>query len=195
MKYFSQQDEDGVTLRVIDRMGLKPGTFLEIGVGNGLENNTLILLLLGWRGAWIGNEEIAFKLCSGRKLRFLKQWVTKDNCVELATRAVGNLVNVDVLSVDVDGNDYHFVSALIGAGLNPRLLIVEYNARFPGKYVMPYKEDYHKSKAGMADFGASLASWADLLSDFRLLTANGVNAFFVHRDFEGLFRDEICAKH
>jgi hypothetical protein len=59
-KFFSQSDEDGITLEIVKRLGLKHGTFLELGVGNGLENNTLVLLSLGWRGAWIGGEDLAF---------------------------------------------------------------------------------------------------------------------------------------
>ena len=41
-KYFSSTDEDGITLEIAKRLGIKSGTFIEIGVGNGLENNTLI---------------------------------------------------------------------------------------------------------------------------------------------------------
>jgi hypothetical protein len=46
-KYFSQGEEDGLTLEIIKRLGIKNGTFAELGVGNGLENNTLILLASG----------------------------------------------------------------------------------------------------------------------------------------------------
>ena len=49
-KYFSQTDEDGITLEIIRRLGITAGTFAELGVGNGIENNTLILLASGWRG-------------------------------------------------------------------------------------------------------------------------------------------------
>jgi hypothetical protein len=33
---------------------------LEFGVGDGTENNTLVLLSIGWRGAWVGGENLAF---------------------------------------------------------------------------------------------------------------------------------------
>jgi hypothetical protein len=46
-KYFSQADEDGITLEILRRIDARSGTFAEIGVGNGLENNTLILLAAG----------------------------------------------------------------------------------------------------------------------------------------------------
>jgi hypothetical protein len=35
---------------------IETGTFAEFGVGNGLENNTLILLASGWRGFWIDGQ-------------------------------------------------------------------------------------------------------------------------------------------
>jgi len=40
-KYFSQTDEDGITLEIVRRIGIRGGTFAELGVGDGLENNAL----------------------------------------------------------------------------------------------------------------------------------------------------------
>src|SRR5689334_5694165 len=59
-KYFSQADEDGITCEIVRRLGIKNGIFAEFGVGNGLENNTLILLANGWRGFWVGGQDLAF---------------------------------------------------------------------------------------------------------------------------------------
>ena len=48
-KIFSQTDEDGITIEIIKRMNcLNNGNFIEFGVGDGTENNTLILKSLGW---------------------------------------------------------------------------------------------------------------------------------------------------
>ena len=55
-KCFSQSDEDGITIEIFKRLkNLNSGFFLELGVGDGTENNTLILLSLGWKvlGRWI----------------------------------------------------------------------------------------------------------------------------------------------
>src|SRR5215471_2081035 len=50
-KCFSQSDEDGITLEILRRIGrLDKGIYCEFGVGNGTENNTLVLAALGWRG-------------------------------------------------------------------------------------------------------------------------------------------------
>ena len=47
-KCFSQTDEDGITLEIINRLKIDNGNYAEFGVGNGLENNTIILSALGW---------------------------------------------------------------------------------------------------------------------------------------------------
>lgn len=43
-KFFSQNDEDGILMHLLDRMSKPSGVFVELGVGDGLENNTLLLL-------------------------------------------------------------------------------------------------------------------------------------------------------
>src|SRR5262252_5197626 len=61
-KFFSQSDEDGILLEILRRLGLASGVFAELGVGNGLENNSLILLMHGWKGVWLGGEPLAFEI-------------------------------------------------------------------------------------------------------------------------------------
>ena len=49
-KVYSQNDEDGIIEHIFREVGVKSRHFVEIGVGNGLTNNTLYLLLKGWTG-------------------------------------------------------------------------------------------------------------------------------------------------
>jgi hypothetical protein len=105
-KYFSQTDEDGITLEIVRRLGIKTGTFVEVGVGNGLENNTLILLANGWRGFWIGGEHLAFNhKLSPKRFAFFKAWVSLQNVADLMRQGFENMVitELDVLSLDLDG--------------------------------------------------------------------------------------------
>ena len=83
-KHFSQSDEDGITLEACKRVGLnEKSTFFEIGVGNGLENNTLSLLAMGWSGTWLGAEKLAINTNKSKRLKFKHCWVSKENIVEL----------------------------------------------------------------------------------------------------------------
>ena len=52
-KVYSQADEDGIIEDIARRIGVDDGHFIEIGCGDGRENNTHYLLLKGWRGIWV----------------------------------------------------------------------------------------------------------------------------------------------
>ena len=135
-RYFSQNDEDGILLEILRRIELtEPTTFLEIGAGNGLENNTLILVAHGWSGGWVGGESLSFDPTGSPSLGFAQAWITRANVTaqcETALMPIGKqLADVRVASLDLDGNDFHLASELLGKGLRPDLFVVEYNAKFP----------------------------------------------------------------
>ena len=49
IKFYSQNDEDGILMEILNRLKIKKGNFLEIGVcglnsNNGTENNTIMIL-------------------------------------------------------------------------------------------------------------------------------------------------------
>jgi hypothetical protein len=194
-KVFSQNDEDGLIEEICRRVGLTgPGSFVEFGAGNGAENNTLNLLVQGWRGVWLGGVPLASHRLSDR-LRFRQCWIDLGNVVAAARdelAAIG-VTRPDVASLDLDGNDWYFVKALLEAGICPALFVVEYNATFrPGtRWVMPY--DAKHEWDGSAYFGASLAAFQALFDDhgYRLVACNvtGANAFFVRREFDAAFAD------
>src|SRR5215475_7615515 len=55
-QYWSQNYEDGMIAEVFLHVPPATKPFLEIGVGDGSENNTAALLAQGWRGWWIEGE-------------------------------------------------------------------------------------------------------------------------------------------
>ena len=99
---FSQSDEDGITLEILKRLDIQKGSFLEFGVGDGTENNTLILLALGWNGMWFGGEDLIFNPTGSKKLNFKKVWITKENIYKLYE---SSSLKPDLISIDLDGND------------------------------------------------------------------------------------------
>ena len=56
-KNFSQADEDGILEEIFKRIGTVNKTFIEIGVQDGYECNTLHLINQKWNGIWIEKEK------------------------------------------------------------------------------------------------------------------------------------------
>jgi hypothetical protein len=171
-----------------------------LGVGDGTENNSLNLLIQGWRGAWLGGESVRIP-ADGRRLRIRQCWIDRDNVVGLVREELAALgvEEPDLVSLDLDGNDYHITEALLRSGLRPALWVAEYNARFSAatRWVMPY-DPAHRWQ-GTDYYGASLAAFSDLFASvgYRLVccNANGINAFFVGPAHAARFADipDDCA--
>ena len=96
-------------------------------------------------------------------------------------------LELDLLSIDIDGNDYHLLRAF--TAVRPRVIVIEYNAKFPPPMdlVMPYDPAHRWN--GTDYFGASLVALANLAArrGYRLVGTNitGANAFFVRDDLAG----------
>jgi hypothetical protein len=196
-KCFSQTDEDGITLEILKRLNiLENGVYAEYGVGNGVENNTLILAALGWSGFWVGGEELVFDASKNKNFVYCKEWITLENILPISLQALEkiNKKSTDVISLDLDGNDIYFVEHLLKNGMKPKLFIVEYNARFPPP--IKFQIDYDPTHQWKGDdyFGASLYSFFELFAKhgYKLVCCNshtGANAFFVDASFSHLFTD------
>jgi hypothetical protein len=196
---YSQNDEDGILQEIFRRIGVVEKTFVEFGVGSGRENNTLYLLFSGWRGLWIEADHSAIvairkglsEYIRGGQLTLLEEFVHKDNIDSLLRRG-GFEGEIDVLSIDISGNDYWVWKAT--SAVNPRVLCVEYNATFrpPASLVMNYRRDYRWDGTNYS--GASLKALEELGSQKGYALVGcclaGVNAFFVRRD---LVQDRFCA--
>jgi len=196
---FSQGGEDGAIREIFRRIGESNRVFVELGAGNGLENNTAFLLAQGWRGVWLeGNPRnyemirasFAREMSDGR-LKLIQGVVTAENVSNLL-RGVVEAVEFDLLSIDVDRNTYHVWAAL--DVLRPRVVVVEYNAHFPADLV--WIADYDPSKwwNGTSYFGASLKALEMLGArlGYSLVGCDiaGANAFFVRSDLIG---EKFCA--
>ncbi len=201
-RVFSNADEDGITFEIVRRIGVEGGVFAEFGVGDGLENNIIFLASLGWKGFWVGGQKLAFSLASSASgtpstdFVFLREFIDCSNILQLANRgleAIGES-EIDVLSLDLDGNDLYFVEELLTGGILPKVFIAEYNAKFPPP--IRWKIDYDPRHRWSYDdyFGASLMSFCDLFEKFGYFlvccnSAAGTNAFFVRSEYYDAFRD------
>ena len=113
-KVYSQNDEDGIIQEIFRRIGTTNKTFVEFGVQDGLESNCHWLLFNGWKGLWIDGDTECFRrlqkhfekpLSTGR-LKALNAFITVDNINKLIGKDGNINGEIDLLSVDIDGNDY-----------------------------------------------------------------------------------------
>jgi hypothetical protein len=191
-KIYSQVDEDGIIESIFSKIGEGGKTFIEIGCGDGSENNTHALVLKGWKGVWVdgnrGNiEKIRKRLPADNSfLVLINQMITRENVMQVLQQnitEIRNDISVDLLSVDIDGNDFYVLEAILQSS-KPRVLCVEYNAKFP--YPMELMVKYSPLRGWERDDyqGASLACFTRLCEryGYSLVTCNlsGNNAFFVN---------------
>jgi hypothetical protein len=204
-KVYSQNEEDGIINEIFNRIGTTNKIFVEFGVGNGLENNTLVLLLSGWKGLWIeGNEKFYREIKNGfsryineNRLKVNQCFITKSN---INTVISSNITEkeIDLLSIDIDGNDIHIFETI--NVVSPRVVVIEYNGRFPAsvKYCMKYNEVHHWD--GTDNFGASLSYIEEVFKSkgYALVGCNitGTNAFFVKSGLaDNLFLEPFNAEN
>lgn len=188
---FSQYGEDGIIEEIFNRIGTTNRYFVEFGVETGIECNSALLLFKGWNGLWIeGNEQSVdtirqnFSGVLGTKqLTILNRFITAENIESLFVEG-GVPDEPDMVSIDIDRNDYYVWQAL--QHFRPRVVCIEYNAVFPPAvdFVVPYAAD--KTWDGSSYFGASLAALNRLAEEkgYSLVGCSmaGVNAFFVRKD-------------
>ena len=191
---FSQFEEDGIVDEIFRRIGSPSRYFVEFGVGEGLENNTIALLLAGWRGLWIeADSKLEQRIRAGfaepiksRQLSLLGEFVSAENIEEILARE-GVPEELDLASIDIDGNDYWVWKAM--RRFRPRVVVIEYNASLgrTASVVRPYEP--RGCWDGSTGFGASLAALEALGRDkgYSLVGCSiaGVNAFFVRSDLVG----------
>lgn len=196
----SQHEEDGILLYLFALIGTTDRRCVEIGAGDGMENNTANLVLHHrWTGLMIDGDEA----CTDKARRFyaahpdtrfwpprlVHAWVTAENVNALIADA-GLAGDVDLLSIDVDGIDYWLWKAL--DRVRPRVVVTEINHLWgPQESVtVPYSPDFRAqyTEHGSDYAGASLAAFVKLAREkgYRLIGSNAfaTNAFFLRSDID-----------
>ncbi|MEO6951254.1 MAG: hypothetical protein ABI321_05520 [Polyangia bacterium] len=197
MQAYSQWGEDGILQALVRRVPLGRKRFVEFGVEDYRESNTRFLLQHdNWSGLVMDGsasnvERIVSDAISWRQdLSARCAFITRENIDGLLTEA-GYDGDLDLLSIDVDGNDYWIWEAVTVAA--PRIVVVEYNSAFGPKATcsIPYRADFQRTSAHSSNlyFGASVAAFEHLATKrgYRLVCGNraGNNLFFVREDLAG----------
>jgi hypothetical protein len=195
-KVYCQVDEDGIIAEICRKLDISKGTFIELGCGDGRENNSHALLLKGWRGVWVDGSDANISFIASqiplqsKTLKVEQLFIDSENIqprVKAWVEWLGR--DVDLFSIDLDGNDSTILEKVIDV-IKPKIVVAEYNGKFhpPIKVGVKYNPTH---SWGQDDYyGSSLQTFVDILQDYRLVCCNlsGVNAFFVRKDLAKKFK-------
>lgn len=172
---YSQNGEDGILLYVFSLVGTTDRRCVELCAGDGRQCNTANLIIHHhFQGLLVDGDERNVKTArsfyAGHPDTFAffaptvtQAWITRES-VNGLLRDHGFTGEIDLLSLDIDGNDYHVWEAL--DVVSPRVVILEYdNAWGPDdRMAMRYDPDFvvRYEEPGLPHNGASLAAFAAL---------------------------------
>jgi hypothetical protein len=200
LRVFSEVDEDGILLYLLAVVGVGRGRFVDIGAGDGVtaSNCANLALNLGFHGLFVdGNPdgiEAATRFYASHPdtkaypPKSAHAFVTREN-VNDVIRGAGFDGEIDVLSIDIDGNDYWIWEAI--TCVQPQIVVIETHVEYLLDDVCaPYRADFDWRRHARSDqvFGASPAAMRRLGEQlgYRLVGGNrfGFNAFFLRGDLD-----------
>jgi hypothetical protein len=193
-KVFSQWGEDGIIQYLVNNLDITRRTFIEFGVEDFNESNCRFLMVKDqWHGFVIdGSTANIAQLRDSyyywkHRLNSKAAFITRENISQLLDES-GFEKDLGLLSVDIDGVDYHVLEAL--HDWKPAILIVEYNDAFGWRrpVSVPYDPAFTRRQKHYSNqyWGANLPAFHYLASKrgYALVGTNrvGSNAFFVRRE-------------
>jgi hypothetical protein len=205
-RFFSQNGEDGIIWYLLSLIGDGSKRVVEICCGDGIECCSANLVVNhGWQALiFEGNPELVargqhfFQHCGDAWYyppEFVNTWVTPDNINELLDEH-GFQHDVEVVIIDMDGNDYWMWNAL---RLNPKIIVVEINETLgPDLSVaIHYRPDFQLPQDSLYR-SASLRAFTKLATQrgYRLVGMEryNFNAFFVRNDCAPALLPEVSVE-
>jgi hypothetical protein len=195
---YSQGAEEAMLDRVFELVAPRRKFAVEFGASDGLRNSNTARLLRekGWSGVLIEASDYRFaKLREHYRdvptARLVQAAVQPEN-VERIFREAGVPEDLDLLSIDIDGNDYWVWRSL--ESHRPQIVVIEYNPYYapPERWVMKFNPEH--AWDGSTYYGASLESLCRLGKEkgYELVACDrqGNNAFFVERSLYERFNLE-----
>ncbi len=193
-RVYSQFEEDGILLYIFAAIGAECKTFIDIGSGDGINSNCANFALnFGWNGLFIDGNPANIE--KGKKHyatnpdtwayppTFVNAFIQRENINELIrNNGFGETRTVDLISIDIDGNDYWIWDAL--TIVEPRVVIIETHIEFGmNSIVVPYNKDYRYPGKHPDYHGASPVAMEKLArkKGYRLVGAinYGLNTIYV----------------
>jgi len=149
----SQNGESTILLELFDKIGTKGKQFIDLGAGDSIWfSNTNLFRHLGWEGYAIDADNKGSR-------NVTQEVITKDNILDILDLPFQ--YQLDLLSIDIDGNDYWILDTVLDSYTQlykPRVIIFEVNSQLPlnEPLVRPYTDELWD---GSNLFGMSYAAF------------------------------------
>ncbi len=191
---YSQYGEDGIVQKIFEIMGTTSKVAVEFGAWNGIHlSNTANLWIndKSWRAVLIESDQKKFEelkmTLDGADVQCLAVQayvgIEENNSIEYLLKMFNVVETIDLMSIDIDGNEYHILENL--KTIRPRLIICEYNPTIP--VTMDVYAPYSESNKLGASVGA-LNRIAEA-KGYKLIALTNTNAFFVINSEFSKFKD------
>ncbi|MGC4036223.1 MAG: hypothetical protein QM764_09690 [Chitinophagaceae bacterium] len=194
LNIFTVDNEDGILLNIFTKIGPGNRRFVDIGSNDCINSNCANL---SFHYDWCGTFVDANKSLINRGYYIYRRHFGKrvnrfsfTNCLITPTNINSILVNsgetpdIDLLSIDLDGNDYHIWESILI--VRPRVVVVEVQAEKGNQVFVPTYENVFEPYEDNLPKGASPLSMCNLARNkgYKLVAANRgcYNLFFVRED-------------
>jgi hypothetical protein len=186
----SQFGEDGIISAALDLIPDRTSWCVEFGAWDGrmCSNTYSLTSSRDYRGVFIEGDPERFqdlqRTYSGNKHVLLNTFVGfgENDCLDSLLSKYSEIpTDFDILSIDIDGNDYHVWNAV--KRYRPKLVIVEYNPTAANSVHFVQRKD-----SGLTQ-GCSARSLVELgrTKGYELIAATTINLIFVEAKYFPLF--------
>lgn len=181
---FSHSNEEQILAKYIDELlpAWQPKTVVDIGAGNGVRwSNSYALMVQGWKILGIEADSKKAALLAKVYRNFPNAHAHHSRVDPVNINSVlehyGIEKNFGVLCLDIDGNDYWMLDAILSS-FRPALIVTEINEKIPPpvRFVVKYDPDF---RLRHHFYGFSIAALADLCArhGYGILQVEYNNAF------------------
>jgi hypothetical protein len=182
---FSQNGEDGMLRRIFDMLEVSQGWCVEFGAWDGvyLSNTYNLIKNHGWRAVLIEADSAKFETLKENARPYagvtcLNRLVEFDppNNLDGILAQTDAPSDLDLLSIDIDGNDYHVWEGL--RAYRSKVVVIEFNPTIPNHI------EFVQARDMSVKHGSSLLAMVKLgaRKGYQLAAAPGCNAIFVRED-------------
>lgn len=182
----SQHGEDGILAKILEHITYKDFWCVEFGAWDGLflSNTAHLIQRSGYSAVLIEPDEDRFEdikhnYSDREKVIVLKEFVgiDSDDNLDVILKNTPIPQNFDLLSIDIDGNDYHVWDTM--TYYQPKVIIIEFNPTIPNPVEFIQPRDVNVSQGSSAKALNQLAK----SKGYELVACTHTNLIFVDEQY------------